>query len=167
MAVYGQVLVYNGRYRRRRITMDNNGQQRTTMDNNPLCYMHLWCRLITRRYTMYIIHCLLCPAWYCDTVWYGTTVWGNLSFVKSLLVAVWRVDIFSKGYPVYTRNTMYNTQDTLYLPGTPSIIRDTLYYNQYSPLNTRSCILVPVDAPYTLHTSIGPRVPVDSAGHPV
>ena len=25
------------------ITMDNNGQPWTTMDNNPWCYMHLWC----------------------------------------------------------------------------------------------------------------------------
>ena len=24
----------------------NNGQQWTTMDNNPRCYMHLWCRLL-------------------------------------------------------------------------------------------------------------------------
>ena len=30
---------------------NNNGQPRTTMDNNPRCYMHLWCRFwLTLRY---------------------------------------------------------------------------------------------------------------------
>ena len=30
--------------------MDNNGQQWITMDNNPWCYMHLWCRFFIIEY---------------------------------------------------------------------------------------------------------------------
>ena len=30
--------------------MDNNGQQWTTMDNNPRCYMHLWCPFYDSQY---------------------------------------------------------------------------------------------------------------------